>query len=216
MKIAIVGATGVIGQRIAAEALRRGHQVTAVARDPGKVTGTDAQFTAVQGDALDAESMAGAVRGADAVVSAVGPGHTGAQPDSMVLDHARALIAGAKAAGVRRVLAVGGAGSLEVAPGVQLVDTPEFPAAWKGIALAHRDVLELWRGPEAAELEWTYASPAALIEPGERTGTFRTGNDTLLTDAQGNSRISAEDFAVAVVDELEQQRHVRSRFTVAY
>jgi putative NADH-flavin reductase len=217
MKIVLFGAGGVIGKRIVGEALRRGHQVTAVARDPSKLADADPRLQVVQGDALSAESVASAVRGADAVVSAVGPGHgPGAADLSMVLDSTRALIAGLKQAGVRRTVVVGGAGSLEVAPGLQLVDAPGFPEAWKGVALAHRDALAVWRGPEAAELEWTYLSPAALIEPGERTGSYRTGGDQLLADAQGNSRISAEDFAVALLDELEQPGHVRARFTAAY
>ena len=114
---------------------------------------------------------------------------------------------------VDRLVVVGGAGSLEVAPGVQLVDTPEFPAAWKGIALAHRDALAVYRG---AALDWTYISPAALIGPGERTGQYRTGTDQLLTDKEGESRISVEDFAVAFVDEIENQRFARQRMTVAY
>jgi putative NADH-flavin reductase len=117
---------------------------------------------------------------------------------------------------VRRVLVVGGAGSLQVAPGLDLVDAPGFPEAWKGVALAHRDALKVWRGPQAAELEWTYVSPAALIEPGERRGSYRTGTDRLVADEQGNSHISAEDFAIALVDEIEQGNHVRARFTAAY
>ncbi len=132
-----------------------------------------------------------------------------------MVDAARAQIAGLKAAGVKRLIVVGGAGSLEVAPGVQVVDTPEFPAAWKGIALAHRDALEVYR-KEGGELEWTYFSPPALIEPGERTGKFRVGSDQLLVDGTGQSQISAEDYAIALLDEVETPRHVRKRFTAAY
>jgi putative NADH-flavin reductase len=216
MKIAIFGAGGVIGKRIASEALRRGHQVTAVARDPAKLADADPRLQVVRGDALSAKSVAAAVRGADAAVSAVGPGHSADADLSTVLRSTDALIAGLKQAGVRRVLVVGGAGSLEVAPGVELVDAPGFPEAWKGVALAHRDALKVWRGPDAAELEWTYLSPAALIEPGERTGSFRTATDQLVADEQGESRISAEDFAVALLDEIEQPKHVRGRFTAAY
>ncbi|HET6232903.1 MAG TPA: NAD(P)-dependent oxidoreductase [Longimicrobiaceae bacterium] len=217
MKIAILGAGGTIGQRVAREAAERGHEVIAVTRDPSRFRSPVDGARVVQAEATDASSVAAAVHGADAVVSAVGPGFgPGAQPDDMVGRSARALIDGLTEAGVRRVLVVGGAGSLEVAPGMQLVDTPEFPEGWKGVALAHRDVLDLFRSGAADALEWTYVSPAALIEPGERTGEFRVGGDQLLTDGNGESRISAEDYAVAIVDELENGRFVRERIGVAY
>lgn len=212
MKVLLIGASGTIGQRILAEALGRGHAVTAATRDPSKVPAR-AGVTAVKGDVLDAGSLASAARGHDVVISAFGP--SGGQDASKVVDAARAQIAGLKAAGVKRLIVVGGAGSLEVAPGVQVVDAPEFPAAWKGIALAHRDALEVYR-KDAGDLEWTYISPPALIEPGERTGTFRVGGDQLLVDANGQSRISAEDYAIALVDEVETPKHARKRFTVAY
>jgi uncharacterized protein len=146
-------------------------------------------------------------------MSAYGP--RGDETAQTIVDAAHALIAGLKTAGVRRLVVVGGAGSLEVASGVHLVDTPEFPAAWKGVALAHRDALSVYRA-EAGDLDWTYVNPAAFIAPGERTGTFRLGGDRLMTDAHGQSRVSAEDFAIALLDEVEHPRHVRQRFTVAY
>jgi len=208
MKIALFG-TGMIGSRIAREALSRGHQVTVVARTPGKVP-KDLQVQEVQGDARDADSIARAVRGHDAVISAVGVG-TGEQ--SGLLEASKALLEGVKQAGVPRLLVVGGAGSLEVKPGVQLVDLPEFPAAYKAPALAHREVLGLVR---QADLDWTYLSPAAVIAPGERTGKFRLGGEQLVADAKGESRISAEDYAVAMIDELERPRHIRQRFTLGY
>lgn len=216
MKIVLFGATGMIGSRIAAEALGRGHRVTAVARDPRKLEGGDPRLEVVVGDVLSADSVAEVVRGADAVVSAVGPGLAPGADPQMLAASSHSLIEGLKRAGVKRVIVVGGAGSLEIAPGVQLVDTPEFPEAWKPGALAARDALKVWRGEAAAELEWTYFSPAALIEPGERTGAYRTGTEQLVADEQGNSRISAEDYAVALVDELERPSHVRARFTAAY
>ncbi|PYP23219.1 MAG: 3-beta hydroxysteroid dehydrogenase [Gemmatimonadetes bacterium] len=187
-KIALFGAGGTIGRRIAAEALRRGHRVTAVVRDPTRFAKPADTLDVVKGDILDPASVAAAVRGQDAVISAVGPAHTGdVRPQ-------------------------------KVAPGVQLVDTPGFPAAWRPVALAHRDALTVYRATPAAPtgLDWTYFSPAALIEPGERTGTYRIGTDQLLTDVRGGSRISAEDFAVAVLDELERGAHPRQRITVAY
>ncbi|MDB5310153.1 MAG: 3 beta-hydroxysteroid dehydrogenase/Delta 5--_4-isomerase [Gemmataceae bacterium] len=211
MKILLVGGSGTIGQRVLAEAVKRGHAVTSVTRDPSRVP-SQGGVTAVKGDALDPKSLADAASGHDAVVSAYSPG--GQDPSRMV-DAARAQIAGLKQAGVKRLIVVGGAGSLEVAPGVQVVDTPEFPAAWKDIALAHRDALEVYR-KEGGALEWTYFSPPALIEPGERTGTFRVGSDQLLVDAAGQSRISAEDYAIALLDEVETPKHVRKRFTAAY
>jgi putative NADH-flavin reductase len=200
-----------IGSRIAAEAARRGHQVTALARNPARVPADVANLTAAQADLLDAASVGVAVRGHDVVASAYAP----PQDDLATLSKAtRALVEGVRAAGLKRLVVVGGAGSLEVAPGKQLVDTDGFPAAYKPIALAHRDAFDYYRG--IADLDWTCFAPAAVIAPGERTGTFRTGANTLLADAEGNSRISAEDYAIAFVDELEQSRFVRQIATVGY
>ncbi len=202
MKIALFGAGGTIGQRIATEARSRGHTVTGLGRDA---------------NVTDAESVARAVAGHDAVVSAVGPGFgPNAQPPDMLSKAARALLAGLKMAGVKRLVVVGGAGSLEVAPGKQLVDQPEFPAAWKPVALAHRDALDVYRAQRDPDIAWTYISPPAFIEPGVRTGKYRIGGDQLLVDARGESRISAEDFAVALVDELENAKNARKRITAAY
>ena len=149
-------------------------------------------------------------KGADAAISAYSPPQS--EP-GMIVDAVRSLVTGLAEAGVRRLIVVGGAGSLEVAPGVQLVDAPSFPSAWKGIALAHRDVLPVLKG---VDLDWTYFSPAALIEPGQRTGKFRLGGTRLVANDRGESKISAEDYAMALVDELEQPRHVRQQFTAAY
>lgn len=211
LKIALFGATGMIGSRIAAEAARRGHQVTALTRNPERVPTDIANLTAVQADVTDAASVAAGARGHDVVASAYAP----PMDDVAVIGKAtRALIEGTRAAGVKRLVVVGGAGSLEVAPGKQLVDTEGFPDAYKPIALAHRDVLPLFRA--AGDLDWTFFAPAALIAPGERKGTFRTGANALIVDAQGNSSISAEDYAIAFVDELEQGRFVHQLATVAY
>jgi uncharacterized protein len=210
MKIALFG-RGMIGSRIAREALARGHQVTLVARTPGKSGLHHEHLREVSGDAGDAASVAAAVKGHDAVVSAVGFG-TGDQTG--LLQSTEALLQGVRQSGVKRLLVVGGAGSLEVKPGLQLVDTPSFPEAYKAPALAHREVLARYRKETA--LDWTYLSPAALITPGERTGKFRLGGDELVVDAKGESRISAEDYAVALVDELERPQHSRKRFTLAY
>lgn len=215
MKIVLFGATGHVGQRIAREAVQRGHQVVGVVRDPQASQAPDARVPLAQGDATDAQSVARVVQGADAVVSAVSPrpGTTGHAPS--LVDAARGLIAGLRQAGVRRLISVGGAGSLEVAPGVALMDTPGFPDAYRAEATEGRDALAVYRA-EADGLEWTFLSPAIVIQAGERTGRYRTTGDALLTDAQGNSLISYEDYAVALVDELENPRHVGRRFGVTY
>ncbi|MFI7706407.1 NAD(P)-dependent oxidoreductase [Nonomuraea sp. NPDC049480] len=201
MKILLFGATGMIGQRIAAELADRGHEVTGVSRSGAPV----------KGDVHDAATLA---KGHDAVVSAISPPRDGTEPEGPFLDAYRALIEGVRAAGVRRVIAVGGAGSLKVAPDLDLVDTPEFPDIYKGEALAQRSVLGLFRPVE--DLDWTYISPAAEIAPGDRTGIYRIGHEDLLVDSEGRSFISAEDYAVAVADELEKTTHPRQRITVAY
>jgi putative NADH-flavin reductase len=203
MKIAIVGSTGNVGSRVAAEALSRGHQVTGISRHPEKQAAAKG-LTAAKGDAADPGGLARALAGHDAVVSSTR--FQGNDP--------RALIAAVKKAGVKRLLVVGGAGSLEVAPGVALIDTPQFPAAYKPEAAAGRDFLNVLRGEK--ELEWTFFSPAAFFGPGARTGKFRLGGDQLLVGPDGQSRISMEDYAIALVDELETPRHARRRFTAAY
>ncbi len=209
MNIVLFGATGMIGSRILDELVSRGHGVTAVIRDPAKLAGHE-NVIGTAGDILDADSVKEAVEGADVVVSAYGPGS--ANPDVLVRATA-SLLKGVAAAAVKRLIAVGGAGSLEVAPGMQLVDTPDFPAEWKGVALAHRNALELIK---ASALDWTSLSPAAYLHPGERTGKYRLALDQLITDEKGGSEISAEDFAIALADELENPQHIRQRFTVAW
>ena len=170
----------------------------------------------MRGDATDAASVARAAKGADAIVNAISPrpSPTG-RPASSLVAGARAVIAGASQAGVQRLLAVGGASSLEVAPGVRLFDTPEFPEAYKAEAREGIDSLEVYRN-ESGDLDWTFISPAAEIGPGERTGKYRTGGDQLLTDKNGRSFISYEDYAAALVDELESGRNRQRRMTVAY
>lgn len=211
MRIAVFGANGRLGSRIIKEALDRGHQVTAVVRDPGRFHSSREHLDVVQGDACDAARIAAVAVGKDAVISAVGP--TGNSSPEMVVDTVRAFIDGLHRARVHRLVVAGGAGSLEVAPGIQLVDTPSFPAAWRHIALAHRDALAALG---TADLDWTYISPAAFLAPGERTGKYRTGTDQLITDENGESRISMEDLAIAFLDEVEEPRFVRRRMAVAY
>ena len=148
------------------------------------------------------------------MASALAPPRDGSAPAEPFLAANRALAEGIRASGVKRLVVVGGAGSLEVAPGQDLVDQPDFPDLYKAESLAQRDALDFYR--TVSDIDWTYISPAALIEPGERTGTFRLGGDQLLADADGNSRITAEDYAIAFVDELEGDAHPQARITVAY
>jgi uncharacterized protein len=208
MKVVLFGASGMIGSRILRELLQRGHTVTAVARNPERIVEPGAD--SVEGDITNEASVSNLVKGADAVISAYAPPRDAVETLETAI---RSLLAGVTEAGARRLLVVGGAGSLEVAPGVQLVDSPNFPAEWKSIALAHRQVLPLLK---SSSLDWTCLSPAAIIEPGLRTGKFRLGTTNLVTDTKGESRISAEDFAVALVDELERPAHLRQQFTLGY
>jgi putative NADH-flavin reductase len=207
MRILLIGATGMVGRRIAAEARDRGHEVTGVTRG-----GNEGTVGAEAGDTAAIARLAG---GHDAVVLSVPPPRDGSETEGPLLAATRAVLDALRQAGVRRLVVVGGAGSLEVAPGVRLVDTPDFPAVYKSEALAAAAQLEVIRA-EAGDLDWTFISPAAVIGPGERTGAFRLGGDRLLTDAGGDSRISAEDYAVALVDELEKNNAVQRRITVAY
>lgn len=203
MKVVILGISGRAGSRLRHELLQRGHKVTGIARDASAVPAQDG-LTLASADVADVERLVPLLRGHDAVISTT----------RFVGSDAASLIGAVKAAGVPRLLVVGGAGSLEVAPGIQLIDTPEFPAAYKGEASAGRDFLNVLRGEE--ELDWTFLSPSALFEPGPRTGRFRIGKDSLLVDANGSSAISMEDYAIALVDELEKPQHSRQRFTVGY
>ncbi len=216
MKIVVIGATGNIGQRVTREALSRGHQVIGVVRDPAAVQPPDPLVRLVKGDATKADDVAKVVKGADAVVSAISPRpNPRGLPAPSLASNARALITGLRAAGVKRVLYVGGASSLEVAPGQALADLPDFPEIYRAEAREGREALAVWRG-EAEGLDWTYLSPAAEVAPGDRTGNYRTTGDQLLVDAAGKSFISFEDYAVAVLDELERPQHIGRRFGVAY
>ncbi|MNR76107.1 NAD dependent epimerase/dehydratase family protein [compost metagenome] len=202
-KIAIIGATGRAGSQLLEEALRRGHSVTALARNTAKLAGR-ARVTAIDVDVLDAAALAQAVTGHDAVFSAA---HFSGIPAS-------AIINPVKKAGVPRLLVVGGAGSLLVAPGVRVLDTPDFPEAYKAEATAGGVFLNTLL--QEKELNWTFLSPSAEFVETERTGTFRLGKDNLLVDANGRSWISFKDFAIAFIDELEQPAHSRQRYTIGY
>jgi len=203
MKVALIGATGNAGSRIAAELLRHKHEVTGIARHPENLK-PQAGMTMKKGDLSNEAELVQLLSGHDAVI------HSVRFRDSDVSK----IVSAAKKAGVKRLLVVGGAGSLEVAPGIALIDTPNFPAPYKPEAGAGREFLNALR--EERELNWTFLSPSAMFAPGERTGKFRLGKDELLTGADGQSRISMEDFAIALVEELEKPQHPRARFTVGY
>lgn len=206
MRINLIGATGYVGSRILQEALHRGHAVTAWSRTPGRLTPHPALNEGLA-DLGRPETLAAIFADGGTVVSAYNPGG----PTGPV---GYANLIAAQANRTSRLVVVGGAGSLEVAPGRRLVDEPDFPEAWRTGALATAAVLERLR--QTPDLDWTFISPAASLSPGERTGVYRTGGDVLLRDADGASRISVEDLAVALIDEVETPRHRRTRFSVAY
>jgi len=200
--IALIGASGNAGSRILKELSERGHRVTAIARNPEKIAALPG-VTAAKGDVFDKTGLAALIKGHDAVISAVH--FTTSDPGI--------LIEAARKSGVKRYLVVGGAGSLEVAPGVRLVTTPDFPAAYKAEASKGADFLDLLRTVD--DLDWTFLSPSAMFVPGQRTGKFRLGRDQLLSNENGSS-ISFEDYAIALADEIENPQHVKQRFTVGY
>jgi putative NADH-flavin reductase len=212
MTIALIGASGYVGSAILREALWRGHHVTAVVRNTAKLS-PEPGLTAIAADALDTAGLASVLAGHMAVISALS-GHSHEQIRKYYVGAVQSIIAAVKQARVPRLLLVGGAGSLDVAPGVQLVDTAHFPSQWKQTAEGARDALKLLR--EERELDWTMLSPSALLERGIRTNKFRLGTDQLLVDAAGESYISLEDYVVAMLDELERPAHSRQRFTVGY
>lgn len=209
MNVVVYGATGKAGSRIVEELVRREHTVVAVSRKAESVTWPE-RVTAKDDDISDVAKIQGIIAGSDAVVSAYGP--PADDPEQVVGATAR-LTAAVKANGGPRLIVVGGAASLFVAPGVTLYDSGHLPDLWKGIAKAHIDVLEAIR---KSEIDWTYFSPAAFFEPGVRTGKFRLGKDDLIADAKGESRVSMEDYAIALVDELERPQHRGERFTIGY
>lgn len=214
LNIALIGASGRVGRRVLEEALSRGHRVTAVVRDPAKVP-PRAGLSVARGDASDPTALAAALAGHDVVVSAVSPAVDDPAVRAKMLAAYRGIVSAAKSAGVRRLLVVGGAGTLDVAPGRQLVEEPGFPPQWREAARGIRDVhAELLR-PETG-LDWAFFAPSPLLDEGPRTGRYALGGETVLPGAGGGpARISDSDYAVALVDELERPRHSRVRFTAA-
>lgn len=202
MKVAVLGASGRAGSEIVKELAARGHAVTGIARKPEAIPVTDG-VTAVAADASDPAALASLIAGSDAVISALHFDVT-----------AETLLSALRQAGVGRLLVTGGAASLEVAPGKRLIDTPDFPEEWKLFAMGGITFLDAIRGE--TDIDWTFFSPAALIFEGPRTGAYRTGTDMLVVDDAGESRISFADYAIAMVDELDQHRFGRARFTAGY
>ncbi|MGE8096519.1 NAD(P)-dependent oxidoreductase [Pseudomonas fluorescens] len=202
-KIAIIGATGRAGSQLLEEALRRGHSVTAIARDTSKIS-PRAGVVCKNFDVADSAALQAAVAGADVVISAA---HFSTIPAS-------AIIEPVKKAGVKRLLVVGGAGSLLVPDGSKVIESPNFPEEYKAEATAGGVYLDTLR--QEKDLDWTFLSPSALFVEGERTGTFRVGKDDLLVSAEGKSWITFADYAIAMLDEVEKPAHSRQRFTVGY
>jgi uncharacterized protein len=203
MKVALIGGTGRIGSKITAELLGRGHSVTVIARNPDKAPGNP-HLKAVKGDVTQPDSVAVLVRGHDAVISSA-PFNPGISPQ---------VLAAVRKSGVKRYIAVGGAGSLTGADGKLVMDNPQIPAEWMPSIKEGSELLKLLRADQ--QLDWTFFSPAVQIGPGERTGKFRLGGDEVVASADGKSSISYDDYAIALVDELETPKHVRRRFTIGY
>jgi len=213
MKIALLGATGFVGSALLKEALDRGHMVTAIVRHPEKLEKREG-LTAKAGDIYDTTYLATLIQGNDAVIGAFNPGWKNPNLYDDQVPGTAPIIAAIINARIKHVLWVGGAGGLEVKPGVRVIDNPDMPIWVRPGSLATINALEqLQKEPE---LEWSYLSPSAELKPGQRTGKFRLGSDQLLVDATGQSKISVQDYAVAMIDELERPAHIRRRFTVGY
>jgi uncharacterized protein len=213
VNIALLGATGFVGSALLNEALDRGHTVSAIVRHPEKLAPRD-RLVVKRGDVYDAALLANLIQGQDAVISAFNPGW---KDPNLYDDQVRgtaSIIAAIKEAGIKRVLWVGGAGGLEVKSGVRVIDSPDLPDWVRPGSLATMEALEELR--KEPELEWSFLAPSAQLQPGIRTGKFRLGTDQLLVDSNGQSRISVQDYAVAMIDELEHPKHIRQRFTVGY
>ncbi|MES2154905.1 MAG: NAD(P)H-binding protein [bacterium] len=212
LKIVLFGASGNIGSRITSEAVRRGHHVTAVMRNPDRMEFRHANVRTLRADVTDPILVATVARGHDAIISAIAPAD---DDHDMLAEAASSILQAARETGIKRIVIANGAGSLLVGKGKMLMDTPQFPAEWRWIAKSHKDALDVLRA-KGSDLDWTAVSPAAMIAPGKRTGKYRLGGDQLMADAKGDSRISMEDFAAALMDELEQERYVGKRMSVAY
>lgn len=213
MKIALFGATGHVGHAILDEALSRGDDVTAIVRDASRLANPDPRVHVVTGDITKPDTWLDAVRGADAVVVSISARRDGS--NDAIPTIAATVLDNLPKAGVKRLVWVGGAGSLETAPGVLVIDDPNFPEAWKAEAQGQAKALDVFR-QHKNDVEWTFISPAALLEDGPRTGKYRVGGDQLLVDANGKSHISVADYAVALLDRVHKNDARKQRITVAY
>jgi putative NADH-flavin reductase len=217
MNITLIGATGFVGTALLKELTDRGHTVKAISRHPEKITLKNDLVHGENVDILDTAALATALKGQDAVISAYNPGWSNPDIYNEFIRGANSIQQATREAGVKRLIVIGGAGSLFVAPGVQLIDTPQFPEEYKPGASAARDYLDTLRKEEV--LEWTFISPAIEMHPGTsgtRKGEYRTALENPVFDENNRSIISVEDLAVATADEVEQGRHIRQRFTAAY
>jgi putative NADH-flavin reductase len=214
-EIVLIGASGFVGSAILKEALSRGHKVKAVVRNPGKITLKNQNLTVEKGDVSSSELVSKLCKGADTVISAYNPGWTNPEIVSETLKNYPAILEGVKKSGVKRFLVVGGAGSLFVSPGLRLMDSGVIPETYlpsvRALASFYLENLS-----SEKNLDWVFFSPAGTIAPGERTGIFRLGKDDLIKDSEGNSGISVEDYAVAMINEVEKPVHHRERFTIGY
>ncbi|MDE5876488.1 MAG: NAD(P)-dependent oxidoreductase [Muribaculaceae bacterium] len=217
--IVLLGATGYVGRALLKEALDRGEKVTAIVRNADKLKDiNNPNLTVVEGDITDPEIIEKYAKGKDAIISAYNPGWANPNIYEETLENYPKILEGAKKSGVPRLLIVGGAGTLFVKPGLRLVDTGTLPEAWlpgvKSLGKFYLDTLT-----KENDIDWVFLSPAANLgnlQAGTRTGKYRVGKDDLLVDEKGDSFISVEDYAMAMIDELENEKHHKERFTVAY
>lgn len=219
MKIALIGASGFVGSKILAEALQRGHQVTAIVRNPEKIDTSQKNLSVKKADVLQVDELAKILAGHDVIISSFNParGVAGAHVYDLHVAGHKAIIAASKKSGVKRFLGVGGAASLKTPEGIELIDSPQFPAAYEQFKPGIRGTRELYYLlKQEPSLDWVFIAPSIVIAPGERTGKFRIGKDQVLYNDKGESKISLEDYAVALVDELERPQHHNERMTIGY
>ena len=216
--VVLIGATGYVGTALLNELLSRGHKVTAISRDVSKVKIKNVNLSVVEADVTDPAQLAKVAEGKEAIISAYNPGWANSHIYEDTLENYPKIVKGAKESGVPRLLIVGGAGTLFVKPGLRLMDTGTLPEAWlPGVKSLGEFYLNTLMNEK--ELDWVFLSPAANLgnlKTGVRTGKYRVGKDDLLVDEKGDSFISVEDYAVAMIDELETPKHHKERFTVAY
>jgi len=210
MNVVVYGATGNSGSEITKELVKRGHKVTGIARDVARLEGA-AGVTAKMDDLSNVDAIAAIIKGADVVVSAYQPPPN--NTDALI-DVTKRQIEAVKKAAVPRLIVVGGAGQLEVAPGVTLIKSGHLPQEYMPIAVSHEKAAEALKA--SSGINWTYIAPAAFFIPGERTGKYRTGTNNLITDEKGDSKITFADYAIALVDEIEKPKHERQLFSVGY